>query len=57
MVGDLGREVMSRSTPEALAGRVLRGHMILRMICDRLKENVEYSLNYDINDLWAAHLD
>ena len=31
--------------------------MILRMIYDWYKENSEYTAIYDINDLWAVHLD
>ena len=32
VTGELGREVMNRSTAESDAGRILRGRMILRMI-------------------------
>ena len=32
--GELGREIMNRSTAEADSGRILRGRMILRMIYD-----------------------
>jgi hypothetical protein len=57
MTGDLGREVMNRSTAEASNGRILRGRMILRMIYDWYRENSEYSLVFDINDLFAINLD
>ena len=34
VTGDLGREVMNRSTAESDSGRILRGRMTLRLIYD-----------------------
>ena len=48
VTGELGREVMNRSTAESDSGRILRGRMILRMIYDWYKENSEYTAIYDI---------
>jgi len=48
---------MNRSTAESGSARILRGRVILRMSYVWYTENSEYTAIYDINDLWAVHLD